>query len=192
MRSPDAKVLVPGNASKEGPGVYFQLPKARVWGPAAPGSAQQVKRGNWQLWPARSINMEDPEGLQAMFQKKGFQPDIDETWAPLPEFAKRLQREEMTEWSSQGEAPWTNMDPWGQECTSQATHVIGFAVGYQGLVGFNRSTTDLRKDFGFVGFDGALEPPLARPPPDASWDGSELRGRQSAASTGQPSSSAGQ
>lgn len=154
-----------------------------------------VKRGGWQLMPANSVNLELPsEGYQAAFRKAQFKPDaatVGRDWAPHPALASRKERESMTEWSKEGEQPWTNMDPWGSECISQAVHVIGFCVGYQGLVSFNKSVTDARKDRGFLSFDPQLEPPVGRPPPDGTWDGTARRERQSVPSAGLPSSSTG-
>lgn len=188
------QVLVAGDASVGGPGVYFQLPKELLWGPAAPGDPQQVKREPWQVMAAKEVRLSKQEqGYQESFRQKEFKPTVatlPEGWAPDPEMANRKQREIMTEYSQEGEKPWTNMDPWGSECISQAVHVIGFAVGYQNLTNFNKTVTDSKKNKGFVGFDIKLEPPLGRPPPDGSWDGTELRERQSAPSARQSSSSA--
>ncbi len=70
--------------------------------------------------------------------------------------------------------PWTNINPCGTQSVSQAAHVIGFAVGYQGLVSFEKTVSDSNMDRGWLGFDESLEPPPARPRPDGLWDGTEL------------------
>lgn len=157
-------------------GVFFQLPRDQLWGPESDENPKEVKRSQWQVGYA-------PAGdeLQESFRKEPFMmADIQAassssggTWVPQKELLKRQQR--LPPNSPVGEQPWTNVDNWGTECTSAACTIVGFAVGYQGLVGFNKTTTASRKDNGFVGFDPSLEPPLARPPPNGTWEDAELR-----------------
>ena len=125
-------VLVPGDASTDGPGIFHQLAD-KGW--AFEGDTKR-KFDQWQLTRMPDDAKLSPEaGYEdftfTMIKDKNIDPRRPNQWKPEPEYQRRLDP------PSHALGAWTNLSNKREQCLSSHAHVVGVAFTYHDYVTHN-------------------------------------------------------
>ncbi len=164
LAKPMLLLLVPGDASRGGAGIYHQLPAKWV----------QID-GNWEKFDTWQIDkLPEDYKINPLFgqkteeftYKKYYNVDPGApttTWRPNETFNARKIRDPEDRYLS-----YTNLSNWADQCVSNRSHILGVAFCYTGHAGHKKHcSADRRKNL-YFGWKPELEAPYGRPLDD--WE----------------------
>ncbi len=152
-------ILVPGDASTGGAGIYHQLPCKWIQ-----IDGQWDKFDLWQidkLPDDYKINPLFGQPTEEFTYKKYYNVDPaapNTMWRPSEAFNARKNRD-----PAEGKLSFTNLSNWSDQCVSSQAHILGVAFVYTGMAGHKKHcSADRRKNL-FFGWKPEVEAPYGRP-----------------------------